>query len=66
MEGRLGTERTQKQKVVNHMSDKNNQNTARDQQMVEQVNQIMTNHRREQNALFAAELRRKQKRQKND
>ena len=67
MEGRLGTERTQKQKEVNHMNNKDNKNTARDQQMVDEVNQIMANHRREQNALFAAELRRKlEKRQKND
>lgn len=49
------------------MNNKDNKNTARDQQMVDEVNQIMASHRREQNALFAAELRRKlEKRQKND
>ena len=48
------------------MNNKNNQNSARNKEMVEEVNQIMTNHRREQNALFMAELRRQRakKRQK--
>lgn len=66
MDGRLGTERTQKQKEVNHMNNKNNQNKAANKEMVEEVNQIMANHRREQNALFMAELRRQRakKRQK--